>query len=92
MNDHPLPPELRLPPVPLAPEAERRIRVVVRRETNDTLLAKHLALTLGAVRIEEGTVSAGWLMGDSIGHQGDNCPDAFMPAERMAQVTECADM
>ncbi|MDP2309890.1 MAG: hypothetical protein Q8P18_27980 [Pseudomonadota bacterium] len=39
MSDQPIPPHLRLDPVPLAPEAERRIRSVIRHEARSARLA-----------------------------------------------------
>ncbi len=39
MSDQSLPPHLRLGPIPLAPDAERRIRAVVRHEARVARLA-----------------------------------------------------
>ena len=65
---------------------------LIRRQPDDTLPPEHLALALGAVGIEEGAMNAGRLVADRIGHQRNDGADALMPAERVAQVIEQADM
>ena len=59
-------------------------------ETDHTSLAKHLAFTLGAVRIEEGAMNASRLIADGVGHQCDN--DAFMPAKAVVERIKQTDM
>ena len=51
-------------------------------------MPKHLALDLRGILCDEGPMDANRRAAERISHQGHDGADAFMPAERMAQVIE----
>ena len=67
-------------------EAEAERHFLIRREPDHALTPKHLALTLGAVRIEESSMNATRLAGERVGHQRNDGADTLVPPKRVGQV------